>query len=383
MTSQRVNNIGESATLKIGNQVAKMRKDGVDVVSFSAGEPDFDTPGHIIEAAKNALDTGKTHYTPSYGIPELREAIADKSKADNGIPCSAGNVLVTPAKFSIYAAAQSLVDKGDEVIVPNPGWVSYIPITQFAEGVPVEVNFDAENTIEQLKGAITQKTKLLIFNSPSNPTGKVLTADIIKGIADLAADHDFYVLSDEIYEKIIYDGKHVSIAAMPGMFERCITINGFSKAYAMTGWRLGWAVAPESILKGMNKVQSHTVTCCTAFAQHGGVDALRGSQQPVGDMLVHFRRRRELIMKELDAIAAFSYSAPEGAFYIFPRFDTAKLGIGSAELAEKLLMDGHVAVTPGVAFGSNGEGHLRLSYATSEDNIKEGLGRIREVMGSL
>lgn len=377
MLSERLCHIEVSSILKMSNRVSKMRRAGIEVISFCVGEPDFKTPEHIIVAAKDALDRGETHYTPSHGIMELREAIAEKSMNENNIRCSPENVLVCPAKFGIFAGAYATVDKGDEVIIPDPGWVSYPPIVGFVEAVAKFVNFDSEDAIENLKEAITQKTKAIVINSPSNPTGTVLTRQKIKGIADLAVDHDLYVVSDEIYEKIIYEGEHISIASMPGMFERTITVNGFSKTYAMTGWRLGWAVAPEEIIKGMNKLQSHSITCCTSFAQRAGVVALKGDQKPLEEMLTAFKKRRKVVMQELDKIPLFSYKAPQGAFYIFPRFGSK---MSHENLAELLLEKARVAVIPGNAFGANGEGHLRFSYATSEQLIREGMKRIRDTL---
>ncbi len=377
MLSERLYNIEASSILKMSNRVSKMRRAGIEVISFCVGEPDFKTPEHIIDAAKDSLDKGETHYTPSHGIMELREAIAEKSANENDIRCTPENILVCPAKFGIFAGVYATVNKGDEVIIPDPGWVSYPPITDLVEAVPKFVNFDSEDAIENLKEAITQKTKAIVINSPSNPTGSMLNRQIIEGIANLAADHDLYVISDEIYEKIIYEGEHVSIASMPDMFERTITVNGFSKTYAMTGWRLGWAVAPEEIIKGMNKLQSHSITCCASFAQRAGVAALKGDQKPVEDMITAFKKRRKVVMQELDKIPLFSYKTPQGAFYIFPRFDSK---MSPEDLAELLLEKAGVAIIPGNAFGANGECHIRISYAISEPLIREGMKRIRETL---
>jgi len=382
--AKRVTSIESSPTVRLGNLVAEMRARGETILSLSVGEPDFPTPSHIVEAAKKALDDGFTKYTPSLGIPELRQAIAEASVKENGIPAKPENVLVSPTKHTLFLACMALLDSGDEAILPDPGWVSYDPMVRLAGARPVPVRAADEEgfvlTPEAVSEAITPRTRVILLNSPSNPAGSVMPRAAVEGIADLARDHDLVVVSDEIYEKILYDGEHVSIASLPGMFDRTVTVNGFSKTYSMTGWRLGWLVAPSPILKEVAKVQEHTVTCATSFAQKAGVAALRGPRAPVDAMVKEFRARRDLIVSELLKSDVLECSLPGGAFYVFPRFD---VDLSSAKLSELLLEKAKVAVTPGSAFGSAGEGHQRLSYAASRETILEGVRRIREVVEDL
>src|SRR3990170_4004407 len=382
--AKRVTSIESSPTVRLGNLVAEMRARGETILSLSVGEPDFPTPSHIVEAAKKALDDGFTKYTPSLGIPELRQAIAEASVKENGIPAKPENVLVSPTKHTLFLACMALLDSGDEAILPDPGWVSYDPMVRLAGARPVPVRAADEEgfvlTPEAVSEAITPRTRVILLNSPSNPAGSVMPRAAVEGIADLARDHDLVVVSDEIYEKILYDGEHVSIASLPGMFDRTVTVNGFSKTYSMTGWRLGWLVAPSPILKEVAKVQEHTVTCATSFAQKAGVAALRAPRAPVDAMVKEFRARRDLIVSELLKSDVLECSLPGGAFYVFPRFD---VDLSSAKLSELLLEKAKVAVTPGSAFGSAGEGHQRLSYAASRETILEGVRRIREVVEDL
>ncbi len=373
------------ATVKMMNIVSGLRAQGIDIISFSMGEPDFATPRHIQEAAAAAILSGFTHYTPSAGIPELLEAIVEKSKNENHIQCTTKDVVVTPAKLAIFEAIVSMIGDGDEVIIPDPAWVSYEPITRFAGGVPVLARTTDEDEFrlkpETVEKLITKNTRMIVVNSPSNPTGAVMTRDDMKGIADIAKAHDLVVLSDELYEKILYDGaEHVSIASLPGMMERTITVNGFSKGYAMTGWRIGWFIAPPDIMKEMKKVQEHTITCATSFVQKGAVAALKGPQEPVRAMVQRFNARRDMIVDGLNKIPGFECIRPHGAFYVFPKFG---FKMSSSEFAEFLLKEAHVAVTPGSAFGPAGEGHLRISYATSRENIAKGLENIEKAVAKL
>jgi aspartate aminotransferase len=380
----RMGRVHESGTVKITDAVARLRKEGRDIVSFSVGEPDFDTPAPVREAAKRALDEGKTHYVSAWGIPELREAIAGRSRDENGIPVQAANVLVTPAKQAIFYAILGLVEKGDEVLIPDPAWVSYEPIVALAGGKVVRVPATAETefrmTPEAIAERVTSATKMLVTNSPSNPTGGVATRDDVRGWTDIARDHDFYILSDELYEKVLYEGKHHSPASFPGAFERTLTVNGFSKAYAMTGWRMGWLAADASLLKELVKLQQHSITHPATFAQHGALEALRMDQRYVREMVDEFRARRDLLVAGLRDIPGWSCNVPQGAFYVFARFDHE---VSSMEMAERLLLDGGVAVTPGVEFGPAGEGHVRISYATSRENIARGLARMRDACAKM
>jgi aspartate aminotransferase len=382
--AKRVLSIGSSPTVRIGDRIAEMRARGEKVLSLAIGEPDFPTPAHIVEAAKKALDDGYTKYTPAPGIRELREAIAEKSQKENRIPAKPENVLVAPTKHTLFMTCMALLDSGDEAIIPDPGWVSYAPMVILAGARPVPVRAADEGgfvpSADAVAEAVTSHTRLLMLNSPSNPAGSVYSPAEMKALADLAVDRDLIVVSDEIYEKILYEGEHVSPASLTGMFDRTVTVNGFSKTYSMTGWRLGWLVAPTPLFKEISKVQEHTITCATAFAQKAGVSALRGPTAPLRAMVKEFRARRDLILEELKKTDRFRTFRPNGAFYAFPRIDAA---IDSQTLSERILKEGSVAVTPGGAFGEAGEGHLRLSYATSRDTIKEGVRRIREVVEKL
>ena len=383
--SQRLQEIPPSGTVAISNLVNQMKSEGVDIISFSVGEPDFNTPENIVNACADSLKKGFTHYTPSLGIPELRKAIAESTKAKNGIPCEAKNVLVTPTKQALFMIALAYINPGDEVILPDPSWVSYEAHIRMCGGIPkyVTTTFDDGFVIdpEKVQAAVSGKTKMIVINSPSNPTGCVQPESTLKGIADVAKDNDLIVLTDEIYENIIYDGaKHHSIAAMPDMFDRTITVSGLSKTYAMTGWRLGWMIAPEADIKAVNKLQSHSVTCCTSFTQPAAIEAIRGPQTDKENMVAQFKKRRDLALDLISEIPGLECNVPGGAFYLFPKYDAK---IPSNELAEKFLMEGHVAVTPGRAFGPAGEGFFRLSYAASESDIVEGLGRIKDIMKSL
>jgi aspartate aminotransferase len=380
----RMQRVAESGTVRMGNMEREMKARGIKVISFALGEPDFDTPRHIKDAAIESLDGGFTHYTASKGIVELRQAIAEKSKRENGIDCTPDEVLVTPTKLGIYETIMAYIEDADEVIVPDPGWVSYVPMVNLAGGRAVNAKLKEEEdfrmTPELVSEAITPRTTMILLNSPSNPTGTVMTEADFKGIADLARDHNLLVLTDEIYEKLVYEGKHVSIAAMDGMYERTITLNGFSKSYAMTGWRIGWLVAHKDLMKPIDKVQQHSLTCCTSFAQKGALAALRGPQQCVTDMFNEFKKRRDYMVTRVNSTGLFECRKPSGAFYVFPRYH-AKMP--SLQLAERLLDQAHVGMTPGSAFGEGGEGFLRMSYANSMENLQKGMDAVEEAMRKL
>ncbi|MDR0334698.1 MAG: pyridoxal phosphate-dependent aminotransferase [Methanomassiliicoccaceae archaeon] len=379
MVSKRLMDVPESGTVAIANLVSQLKHDGVEIISFSMGEPDFDTPGHIKEACARSLNGGFTHYTPSTGIPDLRKAIAEKTARDNKIKCTAKNVLVTPTKHALFMIALAYLDPGDEVILPDPAWVSYDAVIRLAGAKPVYVPTKFEDNFcmsaDMMAAAITKDTKMVMLNSPSNPTGSVMHRDTLKGIADLCIDKDIRVMSDEIYEDIIYEGEHISIGSFDGMFDRTLTLSGLSKSYAMTGWRLGWMVAPEKDIAAVNKLQTHSITCCTSFVQEAAVEALRGTQEPKKKMVAEFRKRRNLALDLIRDIKGVECNSPEGAFYLFPRYNR---NISSDDLAVYLMRDAHVAITPGRSFGPSGEGCFRLSYATSEDNIIAGIENIRK-----
>lgn len=378
-----------SATLAISAKAAAMRKEGIDVISFGAGEPDFDTPQHIKQAAIEAINSGFTKYTPASGTPELKEAIAEKLKKENNLDYSPSQIIVScGAKHSIYNALMAICDPGDEVIIISPYWVSYPEMVRLAGGVPVIVETEMENDYlpspDAIRSKISPKTKAIIVNSPSNPTGSVCTEEILREIGELAVEGDFYIISDEIYEKLIYDGlRHVSIAALDERFkERTILINGVSKSYSMTGWRIGYAAGPEEVISAMSRIQSHSTSNPTSISQAAALEALRGPQEEVERMRAEFERRRKLICGKLDEIEGIRYFRPKGAFYVFVDVSAfyEKLGVrGSVEFADHLLEKAKVALVPGVAFGD--DRCVRLSFATSDEAIVEGLERIKAALG--
>jgi aspartate aminotransferase len=370
--SEKIGAVAPSATIEITDAAKRMKREGIDVISLSIGEPDFATPEHIVQACSDALARGETHYAPSAGIPELLHAVAAKCRTENGIPCGPENVIATcGAKDAIFEAMQACLNPGDEVILPDPSWVSYEPCVQMAGGRVVhlplqEPSFQIDEGILERIG---QKTKMIIVNTPSNPAGTVLSKASLKLVADLCEDYDLLALSDEIYEKLIYGKEHISLAALGDMAERTVTINGFSKAYAMTGWRLGYAVAPLPVLRQMLKVQQHSISSPTTFVMWGGVAALQGDQSCVEAMRKEFEARR---MYMLDEFAAMGYTVapPDGAFYAFVKVEGDDMAI-----ARSWLNDAHVAATPGTAF--NAPGWMRVSYAASIPTLKEAMRRIR------
>src|SRR3989441_9034711 len=381
--ASRVKAIQPSPTVRLGTVTKELQAKGERIENLSIGEPDLPTPAHIVEAAKRALDdVPMTKYVSSLGLRELREAIAEKSKRENGIPATPDHVLVAPTKHCLFLALTALVEPGDEVLMPDPGWVSYEPMTRLVGGKPVPVPASDETgfvmTPEAIAEAITPRTKAVLVNSPSNPAGAVFSEEVFHGIADLCKDHDLYLISDEIYEKILYEGRHVSPASLDGMFERTVTVHGFSKTYAMTGWRLGWLVADKPLLKEIVKVQEQTITCVPGCVQRAATAALTGPTAPVEKMVAEFRARRDIASEELSRIPQLRVFRPAGAFYFFPRYDD---GTPAHEVSERLLKEGHVAVTAGSAFGPAGEGHLRISYAAARESIRNGIRGVGEALG--
>lgn len=395
MLSKRVRSISPSPTLAITAEAKKMKAQGIDVVGFGAGEPDFDTPDHIKEAAKKALDRGFTKYTPASGMRELKEAVCRKLKEENGLEYEPDQVLIScGAKHSIFNAILALCDEGDEVILPSPYWVSYPEMIKLAQAKPVIIKTTQENnfkiTSQQLEEAISSKTKLFILNSPSNPTGMIYTKDELRIISDILTEARIYCISDEIYEKIIYDGwKHTSIASLnPRIKELTILVNGVSKTYSMTGWRIGYAAGPKEIIQAMSNLQSHSTSNPTSVSQVAAIAALQSSQEEVRRMVDEFQRRRDHIVKRLNRIPGISCLKPPGAFYAFPDISriigksyNGKIIRDSISLAQLLLYEAKVAVVPGAAFGA--DEHLRFSYATSMENIDKGLDRVEEFVKKL
>jgi aspartate aminotransferase len=384
--SERAAQLTPSLTLSIDSKAKAMKAEGIDVCGFGAGEPDFDTPEHIKAAAIEALQAGFTKYTPSAGIPELRAAIAEKFAADNGLTYRAGQVIVSNgAKHSCYNAILATCQPGDEVIIPAPYWVSYPDMVRLAGAEPVIVPTMERNNWkmrpEDFENAMTPRTKMLIMNTPCNPTGSVYTREELEAIVEVASGEDIYILSDEIYEKLVYDdAKHVSIASLSQeAYDLTITVNGFSKSYAMTGWRLGYLAAPEAVAKAVDSIQSHTTANPSSFSQRGALAALKGDQQAVSDMRDEFDMRRNYMIDRLSKIPNVTAVKPQGAFYVL--LNISQLGLTSQNFADRLLSKANVAVVPGAAFGDDRT--IRLSYATSIDIIKKGLDRLQDFCRTL
>ncbi len=384
--ASRVNQVTPSLTLAIDSLAKEMKKNGEDVCSFSAGEPDFDTPTHIKAAAKKALDEGKTRYGPAAGEAGLRKAIAEKLLRDNQLAYNADNVIVTNGgKQSLYNLIMALIEAGDEVIIPAPYWLSYPEMVTLAGGTSVIVNTSLENqykiTPEQLEAAITPKTKLFVLNSPSNPTGIVYTPEEIAALANIVVEKDILVVSDEIYEKILYDGAiHRSIASFgPEIFQRSIISNGFAKAFSMTGWRVGYIAGPVEIVKAMTKIQSHSTSNVCTFAQYGAIAALESSQDCIEEMVKAFSQRRQYILERVRAIPGLNCPTPNGAFYVF--IDISQTGLKSRDFCQKLLETQKVAAIPGIAFGA--DDCIRLSYATDLKTIEKGFDRLDKFISTL
>ena len=392
--SNRLNRLAPSATLAMSQKSGEMKAQGIDVINMSVGEPDFNTPDHIKEAAKKAIEDNYSRYSPVPGYADLRKAVVEKLKRENGLDYTVNEVLVSNgAKQSVCNTVMALVNPGDEVIIPAPYWVSYPQMVKLAGGEPVIVNAGFEQnfkmTPEQLEAAITPKTRMLILCSPSNPTGSVYTKEELAGLAEVIKKYeDLFVLADEIYEHINYMGKHESIAQFPGMKERAIIVNGVSKAYAMTGWRIGYIAAPEWIVKGCNKLQGQYISGPCSVSQKAAEAAYSMPQDCVEEMRKAFERRRNLIVELAKDIPGLEVNVPQGAFYLFPKCssfygksDGEHTINNSTDLAMYLLEVGHVATVGGDAFGDSE--CFRMSYATSDENIREAMSRIKNVLAKL
>ena len=383
--NRRVLSLTPSATLAITAKTKQLIQQGVDITNFAAGEPDFDTPDMFKEAAIRALKGGATKYTPEAGTPALREAVAEKLKRDNGLTYKPEQIIVTVgAKHALYNALQVLVEEGDEVLIPAPYWLSYPEMVKMAGGrsvfIPATEKQGFKITPEQLKQSITPASKVLIMNSPSNPTGVVYTRQELYDIAKVAIGHGLVIVSDEIYEALVYRGaEHHAIAALdPSFYDSVVTVNGFSKAYAMTGWRLGYLAAPLEIAKAASSLQSHQTSNVTSFIQPAAIEALRKGGEEVKKMHDIFSRRRDLVVKLLRTVPKISFVEPEGAFYVF--LNIAETGLSSLEFAGRLLEEAHVAVVPGAPFGA--DHHVRISFAASEPEIEKGVERMRRWIDS-
>jgi aspartate/methionine/tyrosine aminotransferase len=384
--ASRMSRLGTESAFEVLARARALERQGKRIIHLEIGEPDFDTSEHIKTAAKQALDDGATHYGPSAGLPELREAIAKHIGETRGVPVSPDEVVVTPgAKPIMFFTIMALIGEGDEAIYPNPGFPIYESVIRFVGGVPVPIPLREETgfgfDMAELERRVSTRTKLIIINSPENPTGGVLERAQIERIAAIAADRGIPVLADEIYRQFLYDGEFQSIMSLPGMREHTILLDGFSKSYAMTGWRLGYGVMPASLAEHITRLMVNSNSCTASFVQLAGIAALQGDQTPVANMVAEFKRRRDIVVDGLNALAGVRCARPRGAFYVFPNITGTRRP--SAEVAERLLNEAGVAALSGTAFGEYGEGYLRLSYANSEANLREALERMRPLFASL
>jgi aspartate aminotransferase len=388
--SYLLNNIPSSPTLAVNDKAKALQRAGHDVIALAGGDPDFPTPPHIVEAAYQAMLNGATHYpAPMIGIPAALEAIAAKMERENGVPVPdpRHQIIITPGgKWGLYLALTAVLNPTDEVLILEPNWVSYPPMVTLAGGVPVPVSLPAEDnfriTANRLRAKLTSRTKALMVNTPCNPTGRVLDADELAAIVEVALEADLYVIADEIYEKLVFDGRfHLSIAAAPGMAERTLTVNGLTKSYAMTGWRLGWLVAAPPIIKAATRMNSQTVSCAATFSMHACVAALNGPQEIISEMRDSYQARRDFMVKALNEIEGVACRSIEGAFYLFPSFPGS--GKNSLELADALLEKAQIASVPGIAFGQSGEGHVRFAISTALPDLERAVERLARIAHEL
>lgn len=383
MLAKRMSRLGTETAFEVLARAKAMEARGREVIHLEIGEPDFDTPANIREAAKKALDEGFTHYGPSPGLPKTREVFSRFLTEDRGIDVKPENIVVTPgAKPILFFSILALVDEGDEVIYPNPGFPIYESVINFvgAKAVPIPLREEKEFSfdLDEMRDLVNDKTKLIIINTPQNPTGGVLTSADMKGIAELADKHDAWILADEVYSKMVYEGKHVSIYDFPEVFDRTILLEGHSKTYAMTGWRLGYASMPVKLAEQISKLQTNSNSCTASFTQIAGIEALTGPQEESLKMMAEFKARRDLIVDGLNEIPGFRCLRPKGAFYVFPNIEGT--GRKSKELEEFLLEEAGVAGLSGTSFGKFGEGYLRFSYANSQENIGKALEKIKKAI---
>ncbi len=379
--ASRLDGLDIEGALEVAARARALEASGRDVIHFEIGEPDFDTPQNVREVTKRALDDGATHYAPYPGLPELRAAIAEDARRRKALAVDTDRVFVTVGgKGVLFYAVMALVDPGDEVIVPDPGYPMYASVTRFAGGIPVPVPLGDDFRLDpdELIARITPRTRLLVINTPANPTGAILTRQDLERIAQVAIERDVVVIADEIYGRILYQGEHVSIGSLPGMAERTIILDGLSKAHAMTGWRVGYAIVPEPLRTGFGRMIMNSISCAPTFVQVGAVEALTGPQDAVDAMVAEFRARRDLRVAGLNAIDGVRCHEPQGAFYVFPNISGT--GFTGAELAARLLDEAGIATLPGTAFGEVATHHLRLSYANSRENIVRALERMREFL---
>lgn len=386
--ADRMRSIPFSGIRKVFEEVIRRENLGEKIIHLEIGRPDFDTPHHIKEAAKRAIDEGKVHYSSNYGIPELRKAIARKLKEDNCLSYDpATEIMVTVgANEAVFIAMMGLLNPGDEVLIPDPCWPHYFYCARMAGAIPISVPLREENgfnpNIDDFRSRITSRTRMIVINTPNNPTGVVFTKDVLEKLGQIAQEKDLFILSDEIYEKMVYEGSlHYSVASFPGMRKRTITVNGFSKIYAMTGWRLGYVVACKELMSALVRIHQYTTVCATTFAQWGAVEALNGPQTEANMMVKEFDRRRNLVYNALKIMPGIHVVKPKGAFYIFPNIK--KLGKISEELTQYLLEETKLAVVPGTDFGEFGRDYIRISYANSHENLETAMDRIKRALEKL
>jgi aspartate aminotransferase len=381
--AERMSRLGTESAFEVLAKAKALEATGKEVVHLEIGEPDFDTPDNIREAAVKAIWDGYTHYGPAQGLPELRKAVAEVAGRDKKIDVKPEEVVVVPgAKPIMFFGMLALVDEGDEVIYPNPGFPIYESVIEFlgAKAVPIKLEESKEFCFDakELAALVTSKTKMIIINSPQNPTGGVLCKEDLEAIAKLAIENDIWVLTDEVYSKTLYEGEHLSIAALPGMRKHSIVLDGFSKTYAMTGWRLGYGIMPPELAAALTQIQINATSCTCSFSQVAGIEGLTGDQSGAKKMVAEFKRRRDVIVDGLNKIPGITCLRPKGAFYVFPNITGT--GMPSQKVADLLLEEAGVAALPGTAFGSYGEGYLRFSYANSVENIKKALERIEQTL---
>jgi aspartate aminotransferase len=388
--SSKISNIPASMTLAVNDKAKAMQRAGQDVIALAGGDPDFDTPAHIVETAVTALHSGHTHYpAPMVGLPQTVEAIAAKMQRDNNIQIDdpRRQIIATPGgKWAIYLALSAITNPGDEILILEPYWVSYPAMVTLTGGVPVPVSLPSEDnfriTAALLRAKLTPRTKAIMLNTPCNPTGRVLTLAERDAIVEVAQEADLYVIADEIYEKLVFDGRsHHSIAAAPGMAQRTLTCNGLTKSYAMTGWRMGWLVGSPEIIAVATKLNSQSVSCAATFTMHACVAALNGPQSSIATMRDAYQKRRDFMVDALNSIEGVECRSIEGAFYLFPRFPNSQKN--SLELADALLEQAHIAATPGIAFGQSGEGHLRFAISTAMADLETAVTRLAKVAPTL
>ena len=385
--ASRMDRMAPSGIRKVNEKALAMERNGETVIHFEIGRPDFDTPEYIKKAAIESLNAGDVFYTSNFGTMELRQAIADKLRRENGLDYKATEILVTAGlSEAVFAVLATILEEGDEILVPDPVWLNYINVPNLLNAVPVTYALREENgyqlDLAEVRSKITPKTRAIVIVTPNNPTGGVLSRETLEALAKVAVENDLLVISDEVYERLIYDGEqHVSIASLPGMKERTFTMNGMSKAYSMTGWRLGYVAAPEAYLPAINKFHQHNTTCAVSFGQSAAVVALREEGDEVKEMVKEYQRRRDYAVKAINAIDGLSCLCPKGAFYIF--INCKALGMKSAALADYLLDNAKIALVPGDVFGPGGEGYLRMSFANSYENIVEGCRRLAEAVAAL